>query len=127
MPADLQRAKASGTGTRECAAHGDKSRRKAAPTTGGIYPAIAIALLFSVALRAAVAPAEWKFQQSLSLNETGLVRVALPPATLDRAQPDLADVRLLNPSGQEVPYAMEIPPTPALTRAAPKHFRVELQ
>jgi hypothetical protein len=104
-----------------------------APLTGeraayrGIRVIIATSLLFSAALRAAVAPAEWKFQQSLSLNETGLVRVALPPATLDRVLPDVADLRLLNPSGQEVPYAIEIPSAPALTRTTPKHFRAELQ
>jgi len=72
-------------------------------------------------------PSEWKYRQTFSLTETGLVRVALPPSTLDRAQAGLTDVRLLDSAAQEIPYAIDIPVPPAASRANPKNFRVELQ
>lgn len=78
-------------------------------------------------VRGAVVPSEWKYRQTFSINETGLVRVALPPSTLDQAQSGLIDLRLLNSAAQEIPYAIEIPAAPAASRARPKHFRVELQ
>lgn len=94
---------------------------------GGFLGVASACLLGLSALGAAVTPSEWKYRQTFSLTETGLVRVALPPSTLDRAQSGLVDLRLLNKTGQEIPYAIEIPVPPAASRASPRHFRVELQ
>ncbi|HTO02963.1 MAG TPA: hypothetical protein VL069_04640 [Opitutus sp.] len=78
-------------------------------------------------MRAAIAPDEWKHVQSLDLEETGLVKIALPTATLDLAQPVLGDLRILGPGGDEVPYVIEIPARPTATQHAPRDVKVELQ
>ena len=46
---------------------------------------------------------DWPSRQSLEVTAPGLVRVALPAETFDAAQASLADLRLLDPAGAEVP------------------------
>ena len=65
----------------------------------------------------ALTPSEWKSEQTLVAPAAGLVRVDLPPATLDAARPGLEDLRLLDASGAEVPFLVEHP-TPAPAAAA---------
>jgi hypothetical protein len=55
----------------------------------------------------AITPNEWRFRQTIEVPASGLVRVSLPAETLDAARADLADVRLLDPSGREVPYIID--------------------
>jgi len=52
---------------------------------------------------------DWSSRQGLEVRAPGLVRVALPPETFDSAQASLADLRLLDPAGIEVPYLIEQP------------------
>jgi Protein of unknown function (DUF3999) len=52
---------------------------------------------------------DWPFRQGLEVTAPGLVRVALPPETFDAAQASLADLRLIDPAGLEVPYLVERP------------------
>ena len=58
----------------------------------------------------------WKWEQSVQVPAPGMVRLNLPPPTLNASRPDLADLRLLSPTGVETPYLIEIPP-PAAHRA----------
>lgn len=69
----------------------------------------------------------WSHRQVLSLEQTGWVKLALPVATLDRARADLADLRVLNAQGEEVPYALLRPGATAPSTLSPRAFRAELQ
>ena len=70
---------------------------------------------------------EWKSRQTLAVDRTGVIKLALPPATLDLARPGLEDLRLLDPDGRETPFVIEhpAPAQPAPTRA-PKSVRTNL-
>ena len=50
---------------------------------------------------------DWRLRQELPVPSAGLVQLALPVETLDAARADLADLRLIDPAGQEVAYALE--------------------
>jgi len=65
------------------------------------------ALLFTSGGGFALTPTEWQHTQTVAVAEPGLTKITLPPATWDSAQPGLADLRLLDPSGQEVPYILD--------------------
>jgi hypothetical protein len=58
-------------------------------------------------LAAAELPAAWQHFQTIRLNQSGLLRLDLPVATLDAAQADLRDVRLFDDTGREVPFLLE--------------------
>ena len=86
-----------------------------------------LALCSALAPARALSPTEWRHQQTLDVPAAGLVRVALPPATLDAARPGLDDLRLIDSAGQEVPFLIEQPaPEPGARRRA-KSFRVSLE
>jgi len=57
---------------------------------------------------------KWKHQQQFDVTGPGLVKLRLPPETLDGARPALEDLRLYDDAGAEVPYLIE------RTRAAGK-------
>jgi hypothetical protein len=57
-------------------------------------------------LRAVTLP-EWPYSQDLQVSQKGLTKAKLPMETLSKAQPSLADLRLMDPSGQEVSYYIE--------------------
>lgn len=68
----------------------------------------------------------WQYAQPFDVAQPGLVRLELPPATLDAARADLADLRLAGPDGAEVPYLIvQARPARVTTRRA-EDFRVEL-
>src|SRR5438876_4351295 len=70
---------------------------------------------------------EWQQRQSIEVSAPGLVKVALPPATLDALRPSLEDLRLADSSGNEVPFLIQRPaPEPAPVRAA-KSFKPVLR
>ena len=56
-----------------------------------------------------ITPNEWRFSQAIDVPASGLVRVNLPIETLNAARPDLADVRLVDNAGNEVPYLINRP------------------
>lgn len=78
-------------------------------------------------LAAALETKQWKHRQPLTLDRAGIAKIALPPSTLDLAQPNLEDLRLIDGAGREVPYSLEraAPAAPPSVRR-PKAFRVEL-
>ena len=72
--------------------------------------ALLVAASLTLALRAEpLATAEQRYRQDLPVDHPGPVQVALPVETLDAACPDLADLRLADPAGNELPYALERP------------------
>lgn len=64
-------------------------------------------LLFSTAAFAAVIPTEWTHRQPVGVTAPGLVKIAVPAATFDNAQPGLADLRLLDSGGREAAYLID--------------------
>jgi hypothetical protein len=52
-------------------------------------------------------PNEWRNTQVLEVPAKGLVRVNVPAATLDAAQPGLEDLRIIDSKGNQVPYLIE--------------------
>lgn len=65
-----------------------------------------LAALAAAGLAAAFDATAWEFQQTVTLDRAGPVRLALPAETLDAARADLADLRLLGPDGAEIPFAI---------------------
>ena len=63
--------------------------------------------LLSLSAHAALVPTEWQHRQTLSVTASGLTKVPLPAITFDAAQASLADLRLLDAAGQEVPYFLD--------------------
>ena len=55
----------------------------------------------------ALTPTEWQRRQSITVATPGLSKIILPAETFDSAQPTLADLRVLDPIGQEVPYLLD--------------------
>ena len=86
-----------------------------------------LALCFALTPAHALSPTEWRNQQTLDVPAPGLVRAALPPATLNAARFGLEDVRLLDSAGQEVPFLIEQPAPEPAARRRPKAFRVSLE
>ncbi len=64
-----------------------------------------ILVLIAARVSAVVEVKDWEFSQTMSVNTSGVVKVEVPLATLDRAAADGRDVRLLGPGGAEVAYA----------------------
>jgi hypothetical protein len=88
----------------------------------------AAALAFAAAASAlALERNEWKNQQSLAVEVPGVIKFALPPATLDLARPGLEDLRLLDAEGRETPFLVDAG-TPVVARAprAPRSVRTTL-
>src|SRR5215471_2228255 len=52
-------------------------------------------------------PNEWRNTQALEVPTKGLVRVNVPTATLDAAQPGLEDLRIIDSIGNQIPYLIE--------------------
>lgn len=75
---------------------------------------------------AASLPTAWKYVQSISLEQTGLVRLSIPLETLAAARPGLEDVRLYDAAGREVPFLIDRPAqTGKIVRSA-RSFQVTL-
>ncbi len=70
---------------------------------------------------------DWPSRQSLEVTAPGLVRVALPAETFDAAQASLADLRLLDPAGAEVPYLIERPRATTRTLRPQEGWQVFLE
>jgi len=70
-------------------------------------------------------PNEWRQTQTLNVPAPGLVRVNLPAATLNAAQPGLEDLRVVDTAGNQVPYLIErlVPNPESMLR--PKNFAAQ--
>ena len=88
----------------------------------------AILALFAagVAPLRALSPAEWRYHQALEVPAPGLVRIDLPPSTLNAARHGLEDLRLIDATGAEVPFVIEEPAPQRGIRQRAKSFRVSL-
>src|SRR4029077_15397252 len=87
------------------------------------------ALAIAVAAQTCLAfdPNEWRNTQALEVPAKGLVRVNIPAATLDAAQPGLEDLRIVDSTGNQVPYLIErLLPDPEST-IPPTEFRSTIE
>jgi hypothetical protein len=68
-----------------------------------------VALTIAVAAQPCLAfdPNEWRNAQALDIPVSGLVRLNIPTVTLDAAQPGLEDLRIIDSTGNQVPYLIE--------------------
>jgi hypothetical protein len=82
-------------------------------------------LLLALSLRAADFTA-WPSAQPFNLTNAGLTRLDLPPATLDAARPDFADLRLADSAGVEVPYLVVQAAAGRVATSRARDLRVEL-
>ncbi|MBL9214719.1 MAG: DUF3999 family protein [Opitutaceae bacterium] len=76
-------------------------------------------LALAAPLAAALTPTEWRYRQPVEVAAPGLVRIAVPASTFDLAQPGLADLRVTDAAGREVPYFLDRDPLAAEAGATP--------
>ncbi len=85
-----------------------------------------LALTCGFAACAANLPTDWQHEQPFTVPGSGLLKLSLPPETLDAARPELEDLRLYDSAGNEVPYLIERPvPAVKIVRNT-KSFHVSL-
>jgi len=68
----------------------------------------------------------WEHQQKPTVPSAGVIRIALPAETLDAALSNLADLRVVDPAGNEAPYLLNQPVATPETFIAPKKFKSSL-
>ncbi len=84
---------------------------------------------FAVVLVSSLSAADfsaWSRRQQLDVPAAGLVKLNLPAETLNSAQPGLDDLRVIDPAGSEVPYALDRPQPISRASRAPKSFQTTL-
>jgi hypothetical protein len=69
---------------------------------------------------------DWSYRQEIRVPAPGLIKLDLPPETLEVARPGLEDVRVIEPSGLELPYVIERPIPLVSTVRDAKSVRVSL-
>ena len=72
-------------------------------------------------------PNEWRNTQALEVPAQGLVRINVPVATLDVAQPGLEDLRIIDSTGNQVPYLIERVLPDAESAIRPTEFRSTIE
>jgi|SRR5438132_8372734 len=88
---------------------------------------VALATLLFARSLLSFEPNEWRQTQALNVPTSGLVRINLPAATVEAALPGLEDLRIVDPTGSQVPYLIErIAPEPEST-LRPKEFRSTIE
>ena len=92
-----------------------------------LYDVVAFVTFLCATSLLAFEPNEWRQMQTLNVSAPGLVRVNLPAATLDAAQPDLEDLRIVDAPGNQVPYLIERPVPEAESTLRPKEFRSTIE
>jgi hypothetical protein len=83
-------------------------------------------LTATISAGAALTPTEWRYRQELPVPAPGLVQVHLPDRTFDAAQPNLTDLRLLDPQGQETALLVDHPPVRVAHSIRPAAFETRL-
>src|SRR4051812_42053164 len=68
---------------------------------------VALAIVAAAQTCLAFDPNEWRNAQALEIPAKGLVRVNVPIATLDAAQPGLEDLRIIDSNANQIPYLIE--------------------
>src|SRR6266513_6230381 len=68
---------------------------------------VALTILVAAQTCLAFDPNEWRNTQALEVPAKGLVRVNVPAGTLDAAQPELEDLRVVDSTRNQVPYLIE--------------------
>ncbi|MDR2674811.1 MAG: DUF3999 domain-containing protein [Opitutaceae bacterium] len=89
--------------------------KKALLPSAALPALCAACILCTGAACLALEPAGWQYRQAFDIGRGGPARIPLPAGTLDGAQPDLRDLRVLAPDGAELPYAL--PRLPAAREA----------
>ena len=84
---------------------------------------IALTILIVAPTCLAFEPNEWRNTQAFEVPAKGLVRVNVPAATLDAAQPGLEDLRIIDSKGDQVPYLIERLLPDAESKIQPAEFR----
>jgi hypothetical protein len=84
---------------------------------------VATAILVAAQTCLAFDPNEWRNTQAFQVPAAGLVRVNVPAATLDAAQPGLDDLRIIDSKGNQVPYLIERMLPDAESTIRPNEFR----
>jgi hypothetical protein len=72
-------------------------------------------------------PNEWRNTQTLDVPAKGLVRMNIPATTLNAAQPGLEDLRLIDSTGNQVPYLIERLLPDSETTIQPTEFRSTIE
>src|SRR5262252_5615569 len=72
-------------------------------------------------------PNEWRNTQALDIPAKGLVRVNVPPVTLDAAQSGLEDLRIIDSTGNQVPYLIERLVSESESTTRPAEFRSTIE
>ncbi|MBK9991279.1 MAG: DUF3999 family protein [Verrucomicrobia bacterium] len=85
-----------------------------------------LGLLLAATSLHALTPDDWQYRQSLETDKAGPQKFSLPLATLDAAQPDRRDLRIIDATGKETPYLLLQPTAITGKRFAPTKFKVEL-
>ncbi len=88
---------------------------------------MALTILVAAQTCLAFDPNEWRNTQVFEVPAKGLVRVNVPAGTLDAAQPELEDLRIVDSTGNQVPYLIErLLPDPEST-IQPTEFRSTIE
>jgi hypothetical protein len=85
-----------------------------------------LCVAWAVSARSATLPSAWQHEQLFEISATGLVKISLPPATLDAARPALEDLRLYDNVGNEIPFLIAHPAPAAKVVQSAKSFQVSL-
>src|SRR5262245_26248001 len=88
---------------------------------------VAVTILIAAQTCLAFDPNEWRNTQALEVPAKGLVRVNVPAATLDAAQPGLEDLRIFDSKGEQVPYLIERLLPDAESTIQPTEFRSTIE
>ncbi len=98
-------------------------------TKGGIIRLVLVGALVFLACPGrvcALQPNEWRFRQTLEVTQRGLVRLNVPRETFNASRPNMEDVRIIDPSGREVPFVVDRLLPQAESSVAPREFRVSI-
>jgi hypothetical protein len=87
---------------------------------------LALALLVIAGTARAITPNEWQFKQTVDVPAGGLIRVNLPPETLNAARSNLEDLRVVDTAGHEVPYLIDRAAPRMESKLRPKEFHAEI-
>src|SRR5215471_6251796 len=88
---------------------------------------VALAIITAAQTCLAFDPNEWRNTQALEVPAKGLVRINVPVATLDAAQPGLEDLRIVDSTGSQVPYLIERVLPDAESAIRPTEFRSTIE